>query len=63
MAYSLLVPILLSMAAWAWLRLIPAAEVEHAHLGYGDLTVLPRYLIGAIATLAFWGAYIAGVGL
>jgi hypothetical protein len=51
------------MAAWAWLRLIPAAEVEHAHLGYGDLTVLPRYLIGAIATLAFWGAYIAGVGL
>lgn len=63
MAYSLLVPILVSMATWACLRLIPAAEVEHAHLGYGDLTVLPRYLISAIAILAFWGAYIARFGL
>jgi hypothetical protein len=51
------------MATWACLRLIPAAEVEHAHLGYGDLTVLPRYLISAIVMLAFWGAYIARFGL
>ena len=62
-AYSLLVPILVSMAAWAWLGLVPAPEGEHAHLGYGELTVIPRYLTAALATLAIWGAYIAGLGL
>ena len=62
-AYSLLVPILASRAAGAWLGLVPAPEREHAHLGYGELTVIPRYLTAALATLAVWGAYIAGIGL